>query len=138
MARRRVWGRGTERAFRNCWGMLGVAIQPTEPEGTDFGERTVLDLLEISSHPPTTSMKNMERELLCPMCKEMYKQPLVLPCMHNVCHICATEVLLQQGYVCPDPNSEPTSPASTPSTRSPRLGRRIVPKPERLDRLLKS
>lgn len=83
-------------------------------------------------------MKNMERELLCPLCKEMYKQPLVLPCMHNVCHICATEVLLQQGYVCPDPTSEPTSPASTPATRSPRLGRRVVPKPDRLDRLLKS
>uniref|UniRef100_A0A8C6XHX6 Tripartite motif containing 46 n=1 Tax=Naja naja TaxID=35670 RepID=A0A8C6XHX6_NAJNA len=65
-----------------------------------------------------TSIKNMERELLCPVCKEMYKQPLVLPCMHNACHICATEVLLQQGYICPDPTSEPTSPASTPATES--------------------
>ncbi|XP_029814018.1 tripartite motif-containing protein 46-like [Manacus vitellinus] len=31
-------------------------------------------------------MKNMERELVCPVCKEMYKQPLALPCTHNVCH----------------------------------------------------
>lgn len=85
-------------------------------------------------------MKNMEKELLCPVCQEMYKQPLVLPCMHNVCQACAREVLGQQGYVGygGDPSSEPTSPASTPSTRSPRLSRRTLPKPERLDRLLKS
>lgn len=83
-------------------------------------------------------MKNMERELVCPVCKEMYKQPLALPCTHNVCHVCASEVLLQHGHLYCDPTSEPTSPAATPSTRSPRLGRRAVPKPDRLDRLLKS
>ena len=83
-------------------------------------------------------MKNMERELLCPVCKEMYKQPLALPCLHNVCHVCATEVLLQHGFLCCDPNSEPSSPAATPSSRSPRLGRRGGPKSDRLDRLLKS
>lgn len=85
-------------------------------------------------------MKNMEKELLCPVCQEMYKQPLVLPCTHNVCQTCAREVLGQQGYVVHggDPSSEPTSPASTPSTRSPRLSRRTLPKPDRLDRLLKS
>uniref|UniRef100_A0A7M4E3A6 Tripartite motif containing 46 n=1 Tax=Crocodylus porosus TaxID=8502 RepID=A0A7M4E3A6_CROPO len=85
-----------------------------------------------------TSMKNMERELICPACKEMYKQPLALPCTHNVCHVCASEILMQHGYLCCDPSSEPSSPASTPATRSPRLGRRVVPKPERLDRLLKT
>lgn len=87
---------------------------------------------------PQTSMKNMERELVCPVCKEMYKQPLALPCTHNVCHVCASEVLLQHGHLYCDPTSEPTSPAATPSTHSPRLGRRAVPKPDRLDRLLKS
>ncbi|XP_041429786.1 tripartite motif-containing protein 46 isoform X2 [Xenopus laevis] len=79
----------------------------------------------------STSMKNMERELLCPVCKEMYKHPLILPCKHNVCQVCASEILLQRGYIC-DPNSEPNSPASSPVTRSPRMGRRVVPKQERL------
>ncbi|KAJ1080665.1 hypothetical protein NDU88_000859 [Pleurodeles waltl] len=86
----------------------------------------------------STSMKNMEPELMCPVCKEMYKQPLILPCLHNVCHLCASEILVQHGYICCDPNSEPTSPASSPATRSPRMGRRVVPKPDRLDRLIKS
>lgn len=86
----------------------------------------------------STSMKNMELELVCPVCKEMFKQPLALPCTHNVCHVCASEVLLQHGFLCCDPNSEPSSPAATPSTRSPRMARRGGPKPDRLDRLLKS
>uniref|UniRef100_G1P1Y6 Tripartite motif containing 46 n=1 Tax=Myotis lucifugus TaxID=59463 RepID=G1P1Y6_MYOLU len=106
-------------------------------EGEDMQTFTsIMDALVRIS----TSMKNMEKELLCPVCQEMYKQPLVLPCTHNVCQACAREVLGQQGYVGHggDPSSEPTSPASTPSTRSPRLSRRTLPKPERLDRLLKS
>uniref|UniRef100_A0A8C3N654 Tripartite motif containing 46 n=1 Tax=Geospiza parvula TaxID=87175 RepID=A0A8C3N654_GEOPR len=104
-------------------------------EGEDLQTFTsIMDALVRIS----TSMKNMERELVCPVCKEMYKQPLALPCTHNVCHVCASEVLLQHGHLYCDPTSEPTSPAATPSTRSPRLGRRAVPKPDRLDRLLKS
>ncbi|KAM6190280.1 tripartite motif-containing protein 46 isoform 1-T1 [Sarcoramphus papa] len=104
-------------------------------EGEDLQTFTsIMDALVRIS----TSMKNMERELVCPVCKEMYKQPLALPCAHNVCHVCASEVLLQHGYLCCDPTSEPSSPAATPATRSPRLGRRAVPKPDRLDRLLKS
>uniref|UniRef100_A0A8B9RXM6 Tripartite motif containing 46 n=1 Tax=Accipiter nisus TaxID=211598 RepID=A0A8B9RXM6_9AVES len=104
-------------------------------EGEDLQTFTsIMDALVRIS----TSMKNMERELVCPVCKEMYKQPLALPCTHNVCHVCASEVLLQHGYLCCDPTSEPSSPAATPATRSPRLGRRAIPKPDRLDRLLKS
>uniref|UniRef100_A0A8C7E9L3 Tripartite motif containing 46 n=1 Tax=Nothoprocta perdicaria TaxID=30464 RepID=A0A8C7E9L3_NOTPE len=87
----------------------------------------------------STSMKNMERELVCPSCKETYKQPLALPCQHNVCHVCAAEALAPQGPAAAgDAASEPSSPASTPATRSPRLPRRAGPKPDRLDRLLKS
>ncbi|XP_028910564.1 tripartite motif-containing protein 46 isoform X2 [Ornithorhynchus anatinus] len=91
-----------------------------------------------------TSVKNMERELRCPLCQELYRHPLVLPCAHHVCQACASEVLGQHGagLATPapagDPSSEPTSPASTPASRSPRLARRTPPKPERLDRLLKS
>ncbi|CAB1351261.1 unnamed protein product, partial [Coregonus sp. 'balchen'] len=38
-------------------------------------------------------MKSMERELHCPVCKEIVKQPVVLPCQHSVCLMCASEVL---------------------------------------------
>uniref|UniRef100_A0A8C4RLE7 Tripartite motif containing 46b n=1 Tax=Erpetoichthys calabaricus TaxID=27687 RepID=A0A8C4RLE7_ERPCA len=105
-------------------------------EAEDFQTFTsIMDaLVRISSN-----MKSMERELLCPVCKEIVKQPIVLPCLHNVCLLCASEVLVQHGYQVPDPViSEPSSPATSPNTRSPRQGRRPLPRTERLDRVVRS
>ena len=82
-------------------------------------------------------MKSMERELQCPVCKEMVKQPILLPCQHSVCLLCASEVLVQSGYPAPDLPPEPKSPASTPNTRSPRQARRPAPKVDRIDRVLR-
>uniref|UniRef100_A0A3P8RZW0 Tripartite motif containing 46 n=1 Tax=Amphiprion percula TaxID=161767 RepID=A0A3P8RZW0_AMPPE len=91
-------------------------------------------LVRISSN-----MKSMEQELHCPVCDEMVKQPVLLPCQHSVCLLCAAEVLVQRGYPPPDLPPEPNSPASTPSTRSPRQGRRPAPRtPDRLERVLRT
>ncbi|KTF72987.1 hypothetical protein cypCar_00038248 [Cyprinus carpio] len=83
-------------------------------------------------------MKSMEQELQCPVCKDIVKQPIVLPCLHSVCLMCASEVLVQSGYPQPELPPEPNSPASTPNTRSPRQIRRPIPKSDRVDRLLRS
>ncbi|XP_036372225.1 tripartite motif-containing protein 46-like isoform X2 [Megalops cyprinoides] len=85
-----------------------------------------------------SNMKSMEHELQCPVCKEMVKQPIVLPCQHSVCLLCASEVLVQNGYPPPDLPPEPNSPASTPNTRSPRQARRPAPKADRIDRILRA
>uniref|UniRef100_A0A3B4TPL5 Tripartite motif containing 46 n=1 Tax=Seriola dumerili TaxID=41447 RepID=A0A3B4TPL5_SERDU len=91
-------------------------------------------LVRISSN-----MKSMEQELHCPVCDEMVKQPILLPCQHSVCLLCAAEVLVQRGYPPPDLPPEPNSPASTPNTRSPRQARRPTPRtPDRLERVLKT
>ncbi|XP_076010707.1 tripartite motif-containing protein 46 [Genypterus blacodes] len=92
-------------------------------------------LVRISSN-----MKSMEVELHCPVCDEMVKQPVLLPCQHSVCLLCAAEVLVQRGYPPPDLPPEPNSPANTPNTRSPRHPRRpTTPRtPERLDRVLRT
>uniref|UniRef100_A0A4W5LDX8 Zinc finger C3HC4 RING-type domain-containing protein n=1 Tax=Hucho hucho TaxID=62062 RepID=A0A4W5LDX8_9TELE len=90
-------------------------------------------LVQISSN-----MKSMERELHCPVCTEMVKQPIILPCQHSVCLLCAAEVLIQRGYPLPDLPPEPNSPAASPNTRSPRGARRPPPKTtDRLDRVLR-
>ncbi|XP_009071181.1 PREDICTED: E3 ubiquitin-protein ligase TRIM36, partial [Acanthisitta chloris] len=39
-------------------------------------------------------VKGIERELICPACKELFTHPLILPCQHNVCHKCVKEILL--------------------------------------------
>ncbi|XP_023662053.1 tripartite motif-containing protein 46 isoform X2 [Paramormyrops kingsleyae] len=90
-------------------------------------------LVRISSN-----MKSMERELQCPVCKEMVKQPIILPCQHSVCLLCASEVLVQNGYPAPDLPPSPNSPASTPNTRSPRQARRPLPKVDRIERVLRA
>ncbi|KAK9513830.1 hypothetical protein VZT92_027333 [Zoarces viviparus] len=91
-------------------------------------------LVRISSN-----MKSMEQELHCPVCDEMVKQPVLLPCQHSVCLLCAAEVLVQRGYPPPDLPPEPNSPASTPNTRSPRQARRPTPRtPDRLERVLRT
>ncbi|KAI9533277.1 hypothetical protein NQZ68_025671 [Dissostichus eleginoides] len=91
-------------------------------------------LVRISSN-----MKSMEKELRCPVCDEMVKQPVLLPCLHSVCLLCAAEVLVQRGYPPPDLPPEPNSPASTPNTRSPRQARRPTPRtPDRLERILRT
>ena len=86
-----------------------------------------------------SNMKSMEQELHCPVCDEMVKQPILLPCQHSVCLLCAAEVLVQRGYPPPDLPPEPNSPASTPNTRSPRQARRPPPRtPDRLERVLRT
>lgn len=89
---------------------------------------------------PQSNMKSLEQELHCPVCKDIVKQPVVLPCQHSVCLMCASEVLVANGYAPPDLPPEPNSPASTPNTRSPRQARRPTPKAEQrpLDRVLRS
>uniref|UniRef100_A0A665VMZ9 Tripartite motif containing 46a n=1 Tax=Echeneis naucrates TaxID=173247 RepID=A0A665VMZ9_ECHNA len=84
-------------------------------------------------------MKSMEQELHCPVCDEMVKQPILLPCQHSVCLLCAAELLVQRGYPPPDLPPEQNSPASTPNTRSPRQTRKPTPRtPDRLERVFKT
>uniref|UniRef100_A0A671LNB3 Tripartite motif-containing protein 46-like n=1 Tax=Sinocyclocheilus anshuiensis TaxID=1608454 RepID=A0A671LNB3_9TELE len=84
-------------------------------------------------------LKNsIKRELHCPVCEEMVKQPIVLPCMHSVCVLCAAEVLVQRGYPPPELPAEPKTPTSSPITRSPRQTRRPPPKTDRLDRVIRT
>uniref|UniRef100_A0A671LSQ7 Tripartite motif-containing protein 46-like n=1 Tax=Sinocyclocheilus anshuiensis TaxID=1608454 RepID=A0A671LSQ7_9TELE len=87
---------------------------------------------------PSPDMQIIKRELHCPVCEEMVKQPIVLPCMHSVCVLCAAEVLVQRGYPPPELPAEPKTPTSSPITRSPRQTRRPPPKTDRLDRVIRT
>ncbi|KFP74436.1 E3 ubiquitin-protein ligase TRIM63, partial [Apaloderma vittatum] len=38
-------------------------------------------------------MENLEKQLICPICLEMFSKPVViLPCQHNLCRKCANDV----------------------------------------------
>uniref|UniRef100_A0AAQ5XDT1 RING-type E3 ubiquitin transferase n=1 Tax=Amphiprion ocellaris TaxID=80972 RepID=A0AAQ5XDT1_AMPOC len=84
---------------------------------------------DFSLKDAESNMKSLEHELHCPVCKDIVKQPVVLPCQHSVCLMCASEVLVANGYPPPELPPEPNSPASTPNTRSPRQARPHPPSP---------
>ncbi|OXB72818.1 UNVERIFIED_CONTAM: hypothetical protein H355_011342 [Colinus virginianus] len=37
----------------------------------------------------------MEEELKCPVCGSFYREPIILPCSHNLCQACARNILVQ-------------------------------------------
>ncbi|TNN55924.1 E3 ubiquitin-protein ligase TRIM36 [Liparis tanakae] len=76
-------------------------------------------------------IKNIERELICPICKELFTHPLILPCQHSVCHKCIRELLMLNHDDSFDAGSECSLPGS-PRSRVP------SPSMERLDRLVRS
>ncbi|XP_012712567.1 E3 ubiquitin-protein ligase TRIM36 isoform X4 [Fundulus heteroclitus] len=76
-------------------------------------------------------IKNIERELICPICKELFTHPLILPCQHSVCHKCVKELLMLNHDDSFDAGSESSMPGS-PRSRVP------SPSMERLDRLVRS
>ncbi|XP_042533899.1 E3 ubiquitin-protein ligase TRIM9 isoform X16 [Dipodomys spectabilis] len=40
-------------------------------------------------------MEEMEEELKCPVCGSFYREPIILPCSHNLCQACARNILVQ-------------------------------------------
>uniref|UniRef100_H3AKH0 Tripartite motif containing 36 n=1 Tax=Latimeria chalumnae TaxID=7897 RepID=H3AKH0_LATCH len=89
-----------------------------------IGENSVSVLIRI---------RNIERELICPVCKELFTHPLILPCQHSVCHKCVKELFLLYHE---DSVTEVGSESSNPgSPRSVGFG---SPSIERIDRLVRS
>ncbi|NXT81169.1 TRI36 ligase, partial [Zapornia atra] len=77
------------------------------------------------------AIKGIERELICPACKELFTHPLILPCQHNVCHKCVKEILFAFEDSFADGGSESSNPSS------PRI-RNSSPSLDRIDRLSRS
>uniref|UniRef100_A0AAY4A054 E3 ubiquitin-protein ligase TRIM9 n=1 Tax=Denticeps clupeoides TaxID=299321 RepID=A0AAY4A054_9TELE len=53
-------------------------------------------------------MEEMEEELKCPVCGSFFREPIILPCSHNICQACARNILVQT----PDAESPQSSRAS--------------------------
>ncbi|XP_028659416.1 tripartite motif-containing protein 55b isoform X2 [Erpetoichthys calabaricus] len=49
--------------------------------------------LDYSFSKEKQTMDNLEKQLICPICLEMFTKPVViLPCQHNLCRKCANDV----------------------------------------------
>ncbi|XP_037550211.1 tripartite motif-containing protein 55-like [Nematolebias whitei] len=55
-------------------------------------------------------MENLEKQLICPICLEMFTKPVViLPCQHNLCRKCANDVFQASNPYLPTRSSSVTS-----------------------------
>ncbi|XP_013912463.1 PREDICTED: E3 ubiquitin-protein ligase TRIM36 [Thamnophis sirtalis] len=74
---------------------------------------------------PVVTIKNIERELICPACKELFTHPLILPCQHSICHKCVKEILYLTFEDSFNDAASETSNHSSPRSRmnSPSLDR---------------
>ncbi|XP_048360185.1 E3 ubiquitin-protein ligase TRIM36 isoform X5 [Sphaerodactylus townsendi] len=95
-------------------------------EGSEFGY--IVELLEKGK----VTIKNIERELICPACKELFTHPLILPCQHSICHKCVKEILY---FTLEDSFNDAASETSNQS--SPRI-RISSPSMDRIDRASRS
>ncbi|CAF93916.1 unnamed protein product [Tetraodon nigroviridis] len=49
--------------------------------------------------PRGTAMENLEKQLVCPVCLEMFSKPVViLPCQHNLCRKCASDIFQEANH----------------------------------------
>ncbi|XP_004686549.1 PREDICTED: E3 ubiquitin-protein ligase TRIM36 isoform X4 [Condylura cristata] len=84
-------------------------------------------IMELLARGKVT-IKNIERELVCPACKELFTHPLILPCQHSICHKCVKELLLTADDSLCDMGSDNSNPSS-PRIRLP------SPSVDKLDRI---
>ncbi|KAM6224302.1 LOW QUALITY PROTEIN: E3 ubiquitin-protein ligase TRIM36 [Rhynchocyon petersi] len=74
------------------------------------------------------TIRNIERELICPACKELFTHPLILPCQHSICHKCVKELLLTLDDSFNDVGSDNSNQSS------PRL-RLLSPSMDKIDKI---
>eukprot|EP00061_Rhincodon_typus_P011146 g35949.t1 len=64
---------------------MGRARAAPSPASLDFADDTGLLCLK---------METLESELTCPICLELFEDPLLLPCAHSLCFSCAHRILV--------------------------------------------
>lgn len=59
--------------------------------------------MEYKSYPRDHhTMDSLERQLICPICLEVFTKPVViLPCQHNLCRKCANDIFQVSGSISP-------------------------------------
>lgn len=58
------------------------------------GESPASVVLNVSAGLFSLKMETLESELTCPICLELFEDPLLLPCAHSLCFSCAHRILV--------------------------------------------
>ncbi|TSK17841.1 E3 ubiquitin-protein ligase Midline-1 [Bagarius yarrelli] len=82
------------------FGSLGLIIRRHVTAACDREKSTdiCLALLDFANSVPSSfhlkRMETLESELTCPICLELFEDPLLLPCAHSLCFNCARRILV--------------------------------------------
>lgn len=78
-----------------------ISLGVTQVEET-VAVRSKMDY-KSSLIPDGNAMENLEKQLICPICLEMFTKPVViLPCQHNLCRKCANDIFqVSARHPCP-------------------------------------
>ncbi|KAG9332531.1 hypothetical protein JZ751_014629, partial [Albula glossodonta] len=76
--------------------------------------------LELGSFHRDQALGTLERQLICPICLEVFTKPVViLPCQHNLCRKCANDLFqVRRVLACPLKKAASTILVSQPQTSS--------------------
>lgn len=115
---------------------LGTKASPPVPLSGTHVEETALSQSNMdyksSLIPDGNAMENLEKQLICPICLEMFTKPVViLPCQHNLCRKCANDIFqvsTKQGQDLQPPHPHPpgAAPPPPPPPPPPRTASQIL------------
>ncbi|XP_044523843.1 E3 ubiquitin-protein ligase TRIM63 isoform X1 [Gracilinanus agilis] len=84
MTQKKYFSVSVKKQRPGSWDLQPVRSACAGEAGMDYKSGLIQD-----SNP----MENLEKQLICPICLEMFTKPVViLPCQHNLCRKCANDV----------------------------------------------
>ncbi|XP_058012049.1 E3 ubiquitin-protein ligase TRIM69 [Ahaetulla prasina] len=79
---------------------------PSTSSLISLNDRAVSPILASSSNTSwDLSADDFTKELSCPLCLELFKEPVILPCGHNFCKPCLEAIWNRKGVFCPECNA---------------------------------
>ena len=61
----------------------------------------VFECMAEAPDPVEKELEELEKEITCPVCKEHFSDPKILPCLHYYCKECIRQLTLRAGSNCP-------------------------------------
>ena len=66
----------------------------------------VFECMAEAPDPVEKELEELEKEITCPVCKEHFRDPKILPCLHYYCKECIRQLALRAGsnrpFKCPE------------------------------------